>query len=123
MAASASGMTLEGCRNVDPAVARMVGQPATLARICDEASILRIGHDYLQKFPEESDRRKLLDILLTKPDGSLASFAAGDPGAISFLEEKTKQDFSVGHTVILSNWILSATEARQSALYFLNTTR
>jgi hypothetical protein len=120
LAATSAGVVLQGCHTRNPALERILEQPGFLARICEEKTILEIGKSYLEKRPAENNPGKLVDLLLTKKDGELFSLSSTAPSPVSFLEQKTKQDFSTGNTVILSGWILSTTEARQSALFFLN---
>jgi hypothetical protein len=119
LASTFSGVLLPGCHGRNPDIVKTLGLPGSLAEICDEKTILEIGKGYLSKFPSEANRNKLTDLLLTQADGREFSDVSSGTTIMSFLEEKTKQDFRAGRTVILSGWILSATESRQSALLFL----
>lgn len=83
-----------------------VGQnsrPALLDAIVGKAGVKDIGKAYVQQFPAEAEEQKLKQFL-----------QAGSDSAIS-------EDFKAGKTVVVNGWILSVTEARQAALYYLNS--
>src|SRR6516225_3967634 len=119
LATASSGLSLGGCQGGNPALEKILKQPATLARVCDEKTILAIGKAYLEKVPEEASREKLVNLLLSVKDSSGFSANLSEAAAHSLLEEKTRQDFRTGNTVILAGWFLSITESRQCALLFL----
>jgi hypothetical protein len=37
------------------------------------------------------------------------------------LEDQVREDFIKGHTILVDGWVLSVTEARQSALFALSS--
>lgn len=104
LAAGATWIYQSGEVHVNPELAR----PYLLSTIWEEKIIIETGNAYFRLFPNEKSPRKLVE-LLTSQD-------IGDPVS---LEKKIIQDYREGQTVIVDGWILSKTEARQCALYFL----
>ena len=80
-----------------------LAQPDILSLIGPEA-VRKIGLRYRALVPAENDVRALHAAILT---------ARPWPPTIPALVE---QDFAVGRTIVLQGWVLSVTEARQSAL-------
>lgn len=90
-------------------------RPEVLARFCDEKEICAIGKSYRSLVPVEDNKKKLEELILTNNDGKKESTES--KSAISTLiEEKIRQDFEQGRTVVADGWIISETEARQCAL-------
>lgn len=87
------------------------GAPAFLGTMLKPAQIKEIGKAYIRQFPPESDRKKLTALIS----------AGEEKPSNSMLNIKIQDDFRKGDVVILQGWILSVTEARQSALYYLNS--
>ena len=85
-------------------------QPAFLTSLLSVAQIKEIGKAYLQQVPGEADGKKLLALI-----------NANKPPSDSSLSVKIQDDFRNGNVVIVQGWIISVTEARQSALYYLNS--
>lgn len=101
----AASLPMSYCGNKDSA-----GQPAFLTTILKTAQIKEIGQAYLQQVPSESDPKKLSSLII----------AGNTQPSDSSLRTKIQDDFKKGNVVIVKGWILSVTEARQSALYYLN---
>ncbi len=83
--------------------------PQQLTFIWDVTTMIAIGNQYQQQFPDESNERKLVKLLMKdvpdKKDNSIN------------MEEKVIEDYKRDKTVLLDGWILSETEARQCALF------
>ena len=97
-----------GCTSSEKELIRVITPPLSLSTIHDSTTITQLGKSYLEKYPSENSASQLVD-LITKETGS-------DPDE---LQEKIKQDFREGNTVILEGWLFSITEARQCALFSL----
>jgi hypothetical protein len=91
---AASTLPLSQCNND-------IERPASLVSILSKDQIKDIGKAYIDQFPSEGHKDKLSTLLATK--------------------QNTTMDFQIKQTVIVQGWILSVTEARQSALYYLNS--
>ena len=87
-----------GCRNE----ANTLSQPEFLSKVCDAATIARIGQAYRTQAPDEAQKDKLIGLLRTGVD-----------------PQHIRGEYAAGNTVILKGWVLSLTEARQCALYSL----
>jgi hypothetical protein len=64
----------------------------------------------------ENDDDKLIQLLA---DNSSIAGSANETAIHNYLDQKVKQDFESGNTVLVKGWVLSVTEARQCALYSL----
>jgi hypothetical protein len=108
-----------GC-NADSGITRKPWmQPAVLSHICDAKTLKEIGAAYREKFAGESNKKQLTELLLTDSSHKIVPVNSDDAFINSLLEQKIKKDFETGKTVIVKGWILSETEARQCALFFL----
>lgn len=93
---------------------REFSKPIFLSRLFDETTIKQAGKAYLQKTPSEKDEDKLIQLL----SGNKAIAVSADEKTIhQYLDQKIKDDFEKGNTVLVKGWVLSVTEARQCALY------
>ena len=102
---------LDSCKG--PVSDTATSQPAFLSRLFDEVTIKKTGQAYLQKTPAENTHDELVRLLAN--NNTIAS--SSDETAIhQYLEEKIKNDFDEGKTVMINGWVLSVTEARQCAL-------
>ena len=82
-------------------------RPELLDAIIGKAGVKDIGKAYVQQFPAEADVKKLKQFV--------------EAGANITSNKRIADDFRKGKTVVVSGWILSVTEARQAALYHLNS--
>ena len=99
-----------------PVSENAMAQPVFLSRLFDEDTIRDAGKAYLHKTPAENDDNKLIQLLA----GNSSIAGSSDEKAIhQYLEEKIKQDFEEGKTVLVKGWVLAVTEARQCALFSL----
>jgi hypothetical protein len=106
--------TLDSCRTNRKGNMEL---PSFLAGIVEEKSIMEIGSGYCDSFPNEKDKEVLQRILLE----GYADEKKDQNSIIIFLQEKVNRDFleEVDKVVVINGWVLSRTEARQCALYFL----
>lgn len=103
---------LEACQShSDPAIAT----PEFLSRIQEAKAIRAIGEAYIKTFPEEASLATLSTSLLGQQKGK------ADPSVLTQnLREKISHDFQSGAVVVIKGWVLSMTEARQCALFYLS---
>ena len=93
--------------SANPAVDLLtLAQPDLLSLIGPQA-VRNIGLRYRALVPTENDVRALYAAILARRPW---------PPSIAGLVE---QDFAVGRTMVLQGWVVSVTEARQSALFSL----
>jgi hypothetical protein len=88
-----------------------VTRPELLYSLVGKSKTIAIGKSYVERYPSESDRNKLM---------ALISATLNEQPA-SPVNVRIQNEFRNGKVVIINGWILSVTEARQSALYYLNT--
>lgn len=86
-------------------------RPQHLYSLIGKSKTVEIGKAYVERFPSESDRKKLTALITT---------TLNEPPA-SKVNVRIQNEFRNGKVVIINGWILSLTEARQSALEYLNT--
>ena len=92
--------------------------PAELGNFCEEKTIRDIGIQYRKLVPQESEKAKLEQVLLTDDAGK--SISASDKNAVAeLLDKKIQNDFNNYNIQILLGWVISVTEARQCALFSL----
>ncbi len=92
--------------------------PQELGNFCEEKAIREIGNQYRKLVPQESEKTKLEQILLTDDTGKLTT--ASEKAAVSSLiNKKIIDDFNNFRIHVLSGWVISVTEARQCALFSL----
>lgn len=103
------------CSNQNKTFYKALGRPAFLSKICDAKTLHEIGTEYIKKFPSEKKEKQLADLLLSDNAGEPSQTT--DLSLInSLLDQKIKEDFKTGNTLVINGWILSITEARQCAL-------
>jgi hypothetical protein len=86
-------------------------RPELLYTLIGKSKTLEIGKAYVERFPSESDRNKLTALISATLNEQPAS-----PDNV-----RIQNEFRNGKVVIINGWILSLTEARQSALHYLNS--
>lgn len=102
-----------GKKNYPPLI-----MPEELGNFCEEKAIREIGNQYRKQVPQESEKAKLQQILLTDDAGKLT--AVSDNSAIAaLLDKKIQDDFNSSRILVLSGWVISVTDARQCALFSL----
>jgi hypothetical protein len=87
-----------------PAREDAAAYPDLLAMLGPEP-VRAIGVQYRRLVPAENDRIRLRAAILAVREPSIAA--------------SVRRDFDAGRTVLLNGWVLSATEARQCALFSL----
>jgi hypothetical protein len=108
-----------GCSTAGSVANKLWVQPRLLSQICDAKTLEEIGATYREKFAAESKEKQLINLLLTDSSNKIVPVTSEDAVINSLLEQKIQTDFETGNTVIVKGWILSATEARQCALFSL----
>ncbi len=99
-----------------PAVWQAFAHPKLLTLFGNKRRVREIGLTYRQMFPQEDDQETLASILLSDCG---VSEPLANATLQSRLDQRIRMDFTNGCTVQLNGWILSVTEARQSALFSL----
>ena len=88
--------------------------PRLLSHLFSRKVLRALGRTYLKLKPDESNRKMLTRKLFGKTSDMIFSRTVNVQAQ---LEEKIKQDFDNGTTIVLNGWILSVTEARQCAYF------
>jgi hypothetical protein len=98
-------------------------QPRLLSLVTTRRNIKSLGKQYVQLFPQESNYNLLFNLLSDSKQGSKRITHESNVNAIlSIMDRKIKADFYNDRTLVLNGWVLSVTEARQCALFFLLNT-
>lgn len=92
------------CQNHHHAAISRQAQPDFLLQVSDSATIRAIGEAYRKQTPGESNENQITALLGKNTD----------PRSI-------RQEYAAGKTVTIKGWVLSVTEARQCALYSLES--
>lgn len=82
-----------------------------LTYIWDMETMLKVGQEYKRKFPKENSEKKLVKLLLND--------FSDKNGLQEYLGQKIITDYKTENTILLDGWILSVTEGRQCALFFI----
>src|SRR5882724_12073024 len=98
---------------------KILAEPLLLSHICDAKTIREIGEAYRKQAFTESGEDQLLKILLTDSSGKILPQSSDSTMIRSLLDQKIKDDFERDQTVNVKGWVLSATEARQCAVFSL----
>ena len=85
-------------------------QPVFLNMTLGKALVKDIGKIYIKTHPSEASKKNLSALI--DPTGTSSHSSVG---------LKIKDEFNNGKVVLVNGWILSETEARQSAFYYLNS--
>ena len=109
-----------GCNKRHQVSYDILGKPEALAQICDLKTLKEIGMAYHAQAATQTDADQLAALLLTDSAGNTVSSASDNSVIQTMISKKIEHDFETGNTVIVKDWILSETEARQCALLFLN---
>jgi hypothetical protein len=90
--------------------------PDLLGRFCDEKTLYAIGTSYRTLVPDENDKQKLMDLVLTDANGKKIK-TSDRAGIEEMVNKKVHEDFVTHNTMIIKGWVISKTEARQCALF------
>lgn len=83
--------------------------PQILSQFLNDSDIVEIGKSYRRRHPEEDHAETLLELLI-----------GGDTDenrAVSKITNDIENDYEKGNTLVIDGWVISVTEARQSALF------
>ena len=108
------------CNRRRPVSYDILEKPEALAQICDLKTLKEIGMAYHAQAVSETDPDKLAALLLTDSAGNPVSSSSDHSVIQTLISKKIDHDFETGNTVVVKDWILSVTEARQCAFLFLN---
>jgi len=120
MGIAAIGIAGISCRHRHPAYYHILDKPEQLSQICDLKTLREIGMAYRLQTASERDADKLVALLSSDLAGQPVSSASDSLFIQTLVNQKIRQDFETGNTVIVEGWILAVTEARQCALLFVN---
>ena len=111
-AAAGAALTLVGAARVEhdaPSDWRDLARPELLVALGPDA-VREIGQSYRALVPAENDRTTLEAVLRAELCAARESNA--DP---------VRADFAAGRVIVVRDWVLSRTEARQCALFSLRS--
>jgi hypothetical protein len=112
-AAGVAGLAWPGTSAADAVTRATLAHPHLLDVLRDERLVADLGRRYRETMPAEDDPRALEAAILADAP------AAPPTSARAWLDDQVQRDFATGRTVTLNGWVLSLTEARQSALFSL----
>ena len=110
-AVGAAGLAWPGAAAADDVTRATLAHPHLLNVLRDERLVAELGRRYRETVPAEDDPRALEAAILTDRG------APPSPSVRPWLDAQVQHDFASGRTVTLNGWVLSLTEARQSALF------
>jgi len=113
------GIPSLSCHHRNETLNKSLSQPKFLSHICDEKTLTEIGTEYNKQFSSGSTKDQLADLILTDSTGKPSSQTSNISFINSLVDQKIKQDFETGRTVVIKGWVLSVTEVRQCALFSL----
>ena len=111
-----ASLTSNACATGEAADSRALAQPALL-RMLGAERVRELGVRYRQMVPAEN-REAALRGALSHGETRRSSFPWTSRPSLA---QQVEDDFANGRTVLVNGWILSATEARQCALFSLQT--
>lgn len=111
MAASLTGSACARDANED---AQALARPELVDMLGRRTTRL-IGQSYLAAVPSENN----VDVLRAAISGARRQGIRFPWTGRTWIEDQVRDDFAAGRTVLVDRWVLSATEARQCALFFL----
>lgn len=119
MSAASLALSFLNCTNANPELEKVLSAPVVLSHLCDSKTITEIGKAYGTKMPGEYTIQKIEGLLIRNAEGKNISAKISSTNILSFINKKIHSDFESGKTIILNGWVLSVTEAQQSALFAL----
>ncbi len=109
-----------GCRQRNKQLNKFLAQPKFLSHICNANTLKEIGKAYKKQFPSETKEDKISDLLIIDSTGKPVAQTLDQATIEALMDKKIKEDFEQGEIVVVKGWVLSATEARQCALFSLS---
>jgi hypothetical protein len=109
-------------RRYSDSLVKTLEQPEFMASIADEKTVRDIGAAYRLRNPDETEKNKLINLLLTSSGGDAQHFTPGadESKLIEQLDLAVRDDYAHGRVLTIKGWVLSLTEARQCALYSIS---
>lgn len=107
------------CTDRDPELDEILSIPDMMSHLTDSKTITEIGKAYGTKMQNEYTIKKIEGLLVSNVEGRTVSVKTSPANIHSFIAKKIHEDFESGKIIILNGWVLSVTEARQSALFSL----
>ncbi len=114
-AALTVGIGTGACRTQAAYEPERIARPGLLAAMRED-TVRDIGQRYLASTPAERDQAALV----TAIEHSARELASFPWSPLPSLDALIAEDFMRGRTVLPGGWVLSATEARQCALFALH---
>jgi hypothetical protein len=108
-----AGLTTSACARDTDDDAGALGKPALLEMLGPER-VREIGTQYRAAVPKENTAATLRDAISSSQHREFPWIRRRS------IEDQIHDDFAAGRTVVVTGWVLSQTEARQSALYSLS---
>lgn len=90
----------------------VLSRPESLALFCEDDTLVSMGKQYLELYPQEQDLSLLISLINS-------SQYSQEQKLRRQLQENIRRDFKFNQTMILDGWVISITEARQCALFTL----
>jgi hypothetical protein len=118
-AAAAVSLPLLKCTSADPELDKKLAIPETLSQLIDENSIKEIGKKYGSSNPNDYSANTLERELKKEIGGKSVTSGTSLNEIYSLLDKNIQNDFESANTLVISGWVLSATEAKQCALFSL----
>ena len=100
----------------EPLINKAVAEPRFLSHIFDIKTMIEAGQAYIKQVPGEGNKNKLTKLL---SEDIPVTGSINTDFIHTYMDNKVRQDFQAGKTIIVDGWILSVTEARQCALFSL----
>ena len=98
---------------------KLLSVPNMLSHLRDAKTIKEIGKAYGSKIPDEYSIKKIEALLVRNDEGTAITETTRPADIHAFINKNIRNDFTTGKTVIVKGWVLSVSEARQSALLSL----
>jgi hypothetical protein len=108
-----AGLTTSACARDTGEDAGALGKPALLEMLGPER-VREIGTQYRAAVRTENTAASLRHAISNSQHRQFPWIRARS------IEEQIRDDFAAGRTVVVSGWVLSETEARQSGIYSLS---
>jgi hypothetical protein len=108
-----AGLTDSACTRGTGEDAQALAQPALLEMLGPERA-REIGTQYRAAVPKENTAAALRAAISSSQKKRFPWIWSRS------IEERIRDDFAAGRTVVVSGWVLAETEARQCALYSLS---
>jgi hypothetical protein len=109
-----ASLTSSGCVSDATEDARALTRPG-LIDMLGPGRVRQIGKSYLAAVPSENSADALRAVISNTERKRIRFPWTGR----SWIDDQVRDDFAAGRTVLVDGWVLSATEARQCALFSL----